>query len=117
MPTAQRDTGRYSSAVLGRELQELVRRRLWELARSVEEASQKSRRVLSAETLQRMAQRGGRTFITEGLAEHIARALDVPENRVRRAAGLPPVPDERESISTRPHLRLIRNRGESSTER
>jgi hypothetical protein len=103
--------------VLGRELQELVRRRLWELARTVEEASRKSRWVLSPETLRRMAQRGGRTFISDGLAEHIARALDVPENRVRRAAGLPPVPDARESISTRPHLRLIRSRDEHSTER
>jgi hypothetical protein len=102
--------------VLGRELQELVRRRLWELARSVEEASRKSRWTVPAATLQRMAQRGGRTFISDGLAEHIARALDVPENRVRRAAGLPPVPDERESISTRPHLRLVRTRGKSSTE-
>ena len=94
--------------MLGRELQDLVRRRLWELARTVEEASVRSR-VLSAETFRRMAQRGGRTFISEGLAEHLARALDVPENRVRRAAGLPPVPDDRESISTRPRLRLIRS--------
>ncbi len=103
--------------MLGRELQELVRRRLWELARTVEEASRKSRWIVSAETLQRMAQRGGRTFISDGLAVHIARALEVPENRVRRAAGLPPVPDERESISTRPHLRVIRNGDESSTDR
>jgi hypothetical protein len=103
--------------VPGRELQELVRRRLWELARTVEEASRKSRWVVPTETIRRMAQAGGRAFISDGLAEHIARALDVPENRVRRAAGLPPVPDERESISTRPHLRLIRNRGESSIER
>ena len=85
-----------------------MRRRLWELARTAEEASQKSRRVISAETIRRMAQRGGRTFISDGLAAHIARALDVPENRVRRAAGLPPMPDERESISTRPRLRVIR---------
>ena len=103
--------------MLGRELQDLVRRRLWELARTVEEASRKSRWIVSAETLHRMAQRGGRTFISDGLAVHIARALDVPENRVRRVAGLPPVPDDRESISTRPHLRVIRNGDESSTER
>jgi hypothetical protein len=94
--------------VLGRELQELVRRRLWELARTAEEAAQRSRWVISAETIRRMAQRGGRSFISDGLAVHIARALDVPENRVRRVAGLPPVPDERESISTRPRLRVIR---------
>ena len=103
--------------MLGRELPELVRRRLWELARSVEEASRKSRWVLSPEILQRMAQRGGRTFISDGLAAHVARALDVPENRVRRAAGLPPVPDERESISTRPNLRLIRNGDQPPPER
>jgi hypothetical protein len=103
--------------VLGRELPDLVRRRLWELARTVEEASRRSRWVLSVETLQRMAQRGGRTFISDGLAVHVARALDVPENRVRRAAGLPPAPDERESISTRPNLRLIRNGDEPPTER
>jgi hypothetical protein len=56
-----------------------------------------------------MARTGGRSFISEGLAEFLARALDVPENRVRRAAGLPPVPDARESITTRPHLRLLRS--------
>ena len=103
--------------MLGRELQELVRRRLWELGRTVEEASRKSRWAVPSETLRRMAQAGGRTFISDGLAQHIARALDVPENRVRRAAGLPPVPDERETISTRPHLRLVRRHGESSTDR
>jgi hypothetical protein len=56
-----------------------------------------------------MSRIGGRSFISEGLAEFLARALDVPENRVRRAAGLPPVPDERESITTRPHLRVLRS--------
>jgi hypothetical protein len=100
--------------MLGRELQEMVRRRLWELGRSVEEASRRSRWIISAETFKRMAQKGGRTFISDGLAEHIARALDIPENRVRRVAGLPPVPDERESISTRPRLRVIRG-GEQET--
>jgi hypothetical protein len=90
------------------DLQNLVRRRLWELARTPEEASRLSRWSIPPETLQRMARRGGTSFISEGLAEFLARALEVPENRVRRAAGLPPVPDERESITTRPHLRLIR---------
>jgi histone H3/H4 len=92
-----------------KDLQELVRRRLWELARTVDEASQRSRRVLPAETIQRIARSGGSSFISEGVAEYLARALDVPENRVRRAAGLPTVPDPRESITTRPHLRLLRN--------
>jgi histone H3/H4 len=92
-----------------KDLSELVRRRLWELARTVEEASQRSRRVLTTETIARIARTGGSSFISEGVAEYLARALDVPENRVRRAAGLPPVPDPRESITTRPNLRLLRN--------
>ena len=90
-------------------LQDLVRRRLWELARTASEASRFSRWVVPPETLERMSRSGGRSFISEGLAEFLARALDVPENRVRRAAGLPPVPDERESITTRPHLRVLRS--------
>ena len=102
--------------MLGRELQEMVRRRLWELGRSVEEASGRSRWFISAETFTRMAQKGGRTFISDGLAQHIARALDVPENRVRRVAGLPPVRDDRESISTRPRLRVIRGGGQETSE-
>jgi len=92
-----------------KDLQDLVRRRLWELARTASDASRFSRWVVPQETLERMARMGGRSFISEGLAEFLAKALDVPENRVRRAAGLPPVPDDRESISTRPHLRLLRN--------
>ncbi len=92
-----------------KDLQDLVRRRLWELARSAGEASRLSRWRVPSETFSLMARTGGKSFISEGLAEFLARALDVPENRVRRAAGLPPLPDERESISTRPHLRLLRN--------
>ncbi len=92
-----------------KDLQDLVRRRLWELARSAGEASRLSRWRVPPETISLMARTGGKSFISEGLAEFLARALDVPENRVRRAAGLPPVPDERESITTRPHLRLLRN--------
>src|SRR5215204_169039 len=94
-----------------KDLQDLVRRRLWELARSPEEASRVSRWVVPPETIQRMARAGGKSFITEGLAEFLARALEVPENRVRRAAGLPRVPDHRESVTTRPHLRLLKNDG------
>jgi hypothetical protein len=91
-----------------KDLQELVRRRLWELARSPEEASRVSRWVLPPETIQRMARLGGKSFISEGLAEFLARALEVPENRVRRAAGLPEVDDPRADIATGPHLRVIR---------
>ncbi len=91
----------------GKDLQDLVRRRLWELARTADDAARLSRWVVPPETLKLMARTGGTSFITEGLAEFLARALEVPENRVRRAAGLPPVPDDRESITTRPHLRLV----------
>jgi hypothetical protein len=91
------------------DLQGLVRRRLWELARSPAEASRLSRWTVPAETLERMARIGGRSFISEGLAEFLARALGVPENRVRRAAGLPQVADPSADIATRPHLRLVRN--------
>ena len=94
--------------MVNKDLQDLVRRRLWELARTADDASRLSRWVIPPETLKRMARTGGTSFISEGMAEFLARALDVPENRVRRAANLPLVPDERESISTRPHLRLVR---------
>jgi hypothetical protein len=96
------------------DLQGLVRRRLWELARTPAEASRLCRWVVPPETIERMSRIGGKSFISEGLAEFLARALDVPENRVRRAAGLPVVPDERESITTRPHLRLIRRTEEEA---
>ena len=95
----------------GKDLQELVRRRLWELARTADDAARLSRWVVPPETLKRMARTGGTSFITEGLAEFLARALEVPENRVRRAAGLPEVDDPRAEISTGPHLRVIRGGG------
>jgi hypothetical protein len=90
------------------DLQDLVRRRLWEIARSPEEASRVSRWVVPPETIQRMARMGGRSFISEALAEFLARALEVPENRVRKAAGLPEVDDPRADVATGPHLRVIR---------
>lgn len=93
-----------------KDLQDLVRRRLWELSRTPADASRLSR-VIPPETFSRMARTGGTSFIADSLAQFLARALDVPENRVRRAAGLPPVPDERESTRTRPHLRLVRGDG------
>jgi hypothetical protein len=93
--------------MVGKDLQDLVRRRLWELARTADDASRLARWVVPPDTLKRMARTGGASFISESLAEFLARALEVPENRVRRAAGLPLVPDDRESISTRPNLRLV----------
>lgn len=92
-----------------KDLQALVRRRLWELRRTAEEAARRTHWVLAADTVQRMAYERGRTFITDGLVPVLARALDVPESRVRRAAGLPPVFDPREDITTGPHLQLVRD--------
>ena len=94
------------------DLQGLVRRRLWELARTPAEASRLARWVVPPETIERMTHIGGKSFISEGLAEFLAHALEVPENRVRRAAGLPAVEDPREDIATGPHLRLIREKDE-----
>ncbi len=53
--------------------------------------------------------RRGWALINPWMAGHLARALDVPENRVRRAAGLPEVPDPRADVPTGPHLRLVTN--------
>src|SRR3712207_2040839 len=90
-------------------LHDLVRRRLWELGRSAEDASWRSGWVLPPETIQRLARGRGRSTLSAGLAVHLARALDVPENRVRRAAGLPQVEDCDASVRTGPHLRLVRD--------
>ena len=90
------------------DLRDLVWRRLWELSMTSDEASRRSRWVVPAQTIEGMACRGSVTFIREGFAKHLARALGVPENRVRRAAGLPPADDPRADITTRPHLTLIR---------
>jgi hypothetical protein len=95
------------------DLQGLVRRRLWELARTPDEASRLSRWTVPAETIERMTRAGGKSFISDGMAEFLARALGVPENRVRRAAGLPPVADPSADIATRPHLRLVRDEHEA----
>ncbi len=91
-----------------KDLQDLVRRRLFELCLTPEEASRRSGWVLPAATIERLARQGGKGFISETFAVRLARALDVPENRVRRAAGLPEVDDPRAEIATGPHLRLIR---------
>src|SRR5687767_4018515 len=94
-----------------KDLQHLVRRRLWELSRSPDEASRVSRWVIPPEIIERLARTGGKSFISEGLAKFLARALEVPENRVRRAAGLPEIDDPRADITTGPHLRVIRGGG------
>jgi hypothetical protein len=96
-------------AVPDEDLQGLVRRRLWELARTPAEASRLARWTVPVETIERMSRIGGKSFISEGLAEFLARALGVPENRIRRAAGLPQVEDPRADVATGPHLRLVRD--------
>jgi len=88
------------------DLQSLIRRRLWELARTADEAARRARWTLPPETVDRLAR--GRAFITEGLAPYLAQALHVPETRVRKAAGLPLVPDDRSSITTQPHIWLVK---------
>ena len=98
--------------MVSEDLQDLVRRRLWELARTATGASRLSRWVFPPETLELMARRGGTSYISEGMAELLARALEVPENRVRRAAGLPEVDDPRADVATGPHLRVIRGGGQ-----
>jgi len=65
--------------------------------------------VVPPELIQRLGAARGMSFISERLAGPLARALDVPENRVRRAAGLAPVHDPRADVPTGPHLRLVRN--------
>ena len=59
-----------------------------------------------------MARSGGKSFISEGLAKFLARALEVPENRVRRAAGLPEIDDPSADDRDRSHLRVIRGGGQ-----
>jgi hypothetical protein len=90
-----------------KDLTALVRRRLWELSSSAAEASRRSRWVVPPELIERLGVHGGMSFISERLAGPLAHALDVPENRVRRAVGLAPIEDPRASVPTGPHLRLV----------
>src|SRR3954466_14472681 len=101
------------SDVPDEDLQGLVRRRLWELARTPDEASRLSRWTVPAETIERMTRAGGESFISGGMAEVLARALGGPGRGGRRAAGLPTVEDPRADIATGPHLRLVRDEDRS----
>lgn len=89
------------------QLATLVRRRLWELSLSAAEASRRSHWAVPPELIQRLGAAGGMSFVSERLAGHLARALNVPESRVRRAAGLAPVEDPLADVPTGPHLRLV----------
>jgi hypothetical protein len=89
-----------------RDLADLVRRRLFELGVTAAEIGRRSGGVVPAETVRGLA-RGQRSLrVGDRFARALARALEVTDYRVRRAAGLP-VPDER-GEPTRPHLRVIR---------
>ncbi len=93
------------------DLQRLVQRRLLELGGDAQDASRRSCWAITAQTIERMAHGHHRRPVSERLAEALARALDVPENRVRRAVGLPLVEDPRADIRTGPHLRVVRDDG------
>ena len=95
------------------DLPSLVRRRLLELNITPEQASRLAHWAVAPETIEHLAAGRRSGLVSDRLADALARALGVPENRVRRAAGLPEIPDPRESIETTPHLRLIKGGGSS----
>jgi hypothetical protein len=93
------------------ELRRLVQRRLLELGETVEEASRRSRWAVAPETIARIAHGRHSGLVSERLAAALALAIDVPENRVRRAVGLPLVHDVRADVKTGPHLRVVGDDG------
>jgi hypothetical protein len=88
------------------DLQRLIWRRLFELGLTAEEASVRTQGVVSKEAVRGLV--GGRTsvYVSDRVARALAKALDVPEHRVRRTAGLPV--EEPQTDRTRPHLRIVR---------
>ncbi|MGY1703711.1 hypothetical protein ACI79C_03990 [Geodermatophilus sp. SYSU D00697] len=92
-------------------LQQLVQRRLLELGGTAEEASRRADWAIAPQTIARIAHGRHSGMVSERLAAALARAIDVPENRVRRAAGLPLVEDPRADVRTGPHLRVVRDDG------
>ena len=88
------------------DLQRLIWRRLFELGLTAEEASVRTQGVVSKEAVRGLV--GGRTsvYVSDRVARALAKALDVPEHRVRRTAGLPV--EEPQTARTRPHLRIVR---------
>jgi len=101
------------SQVADEDLPALVRRRLLELGMTADQAARVAHWAVAPETIEHLATGRRSGLVSDRLAQALAVALGVPENRVRRAAGLPEVPDPRESIETAPHLRLIRGGGSS----
>jgi hypothetical protein len=96
------------------DLQRLVQRRLFELGGDAVEAARRSCWAVTAQTIDRIACGRHRRPVSERLAEALARALDVPANRIRRVVGLPLVDDSRADVRTGPHLRIVRNDGRLS---
>jgi transcriptional regulator with XRE-family HTH domain len=92
--------------VVDRDLGDLVRRRLFELGLSAQDLARRSRGEVSRETIRGLARGMAPAHVSDRLAGSLARALDVTEYRVRKAAGLP----VREPFvpRTRPHLRVVR---------
>jgi hypothetical protein len=88
------------------DLQQLVRRRLFELLFTPRDASRRAQWAVAPETIEHLARGRYAGPMSERLARALAKALDVPEHRVRRAVGLPV--GELLDDPTRPHLRLIR---------
>jgi hypothetical protein len=88
------------------DLQQLVRRRLFELLCTPRDAARRAQWALAPETIEHLARGRYAGPMSERLARAIAHALDVQEYRVRRVVGLPV--EELADDPTRPHLRLIR---------
>jgi len=93
------------------DLQQLVRRRLLELSSTAEAVSRRAQWAIAPETITRIADGRHSGMVSERLAAALARALDVPENRVRRLAGLPLLQDPRADVCTGPHLRVVHDDG------
>jgi hypothetical protein len=91
------------------DLMRLVQRRLLELGMTAAEASRRSSWAVAPETIARIAHGRHSGLVSERLAGALARALDVPENRIRRVVGLPLVEDARADVRTGPHLRVVRD--------
>jgi hypothetical protein len=87
------------------DLRNLVQRRLFELQSTLQQASMRSRGALPRETLRAIAHGLLPLGLSDRLVSALARAIDVPEHRVRRAAGLPAAEPLVEH--TRPDLRVV----------
>ena len=92
------------------DLKRLVQRRLLELSSSAQAASRRAQWAIAPETITHIADGRHSGMVSERLAAALARALDIPENRVRRVVGLPLVEDTRADSCTGPHMRVAGQR-------